>query len=91
MTFEKACEKALSFLAKQFGDKGFDHIWDLGDSWLFSGDDGSKLARYGPNPVRVYKTNGSLELFLLSNPANWESIDRGTKINIPEKYVVTNG
>ena len=91
MSFETACEKALTFLSKKFEDKGFNRIWDIGDSWLFSGDDGSGLICYGANPIRIYKKTGDLEVVVMSDPSNWNLIDSCNEINeleVPQKYKV---
>lgn len=88
MKFESACEKAMEYFRKNYGDSGFCSIRDLGECWLFDGKNKDGLVVYGKLGITINKKSEELKLFCLPDEKNFELIDGAIEIVVPEKYRV---
>ena len=89
MKFKSACEKAMNYFQKEYGDIGFYSIKDLGDRWLFDGASEQSETIYDKQGITIDKNTGKLDLFYLPNDKNFELLEDAVDIVIPEEYKVT--
>ncbi len=89
MKFKSACNKAMEYFKKEYGDTGLCSIKDLGDKWLFDGSDDEQSIVYGKQGITIDKKTGEMELFQLPNEKNFELLDDAADISIPEEYKIT--
>ena len=89
MKFKSACNKAMEYFKKEYGDTGLCSIKDLGDKWLFDGSDDEQSIVYGKQGITIDKKTGEMELFQLPNEKNFELLGDAVDISIPEEYKIT--
>ena len=90
MKFMNACNVAMQYFSKQYGDIALSHIRDIGDSWVFSGTDGTGRMCYGKQALRIEKQSGKQRLFLLSDSSSWRVWDKGYDIPVPKEYMINS-
>ena len=61
MKFKSACEKAMNYFQKEYGDIGFYSIKDLGDRWLFDGASAQSETIYDKQGITIDKNTGKLD------------------------------
>lgn len=90
MKFKSACEKAMNYFQKEYGDTGFCSIKDLGDRWLFDGASASSGTVYGKQGITIDKKTGEIDLFYLPDDKNFELLEEAVEIVIPEEYRIVS-
>lgn len=86
MKFENACETAMEYFKKEYGDVGLLPVFDTGDSWVFSGRNAKNEALYGKQSIMVNKTTGKQTVFYLPDEENFKLLDKATEIQVPKEY-----
>ena len=81
-----ACKKAMEYFKKEYGDIGFCSIKDLGEKWLFDGNDADKTVVYGKPGITIDKKNGEQNFFFLPDIENFKLLDKAINIEIPIEY-----
>ena len=88
MKFESACEKAMEYFRKNYGDSGFYSIRDLGECWMLDGKNKDGHVVYGKPSITINKKSEELKLFYLPDERNFKLLDESIEIVVPEKYRV---
>lgn len=90
MMFAEACEKAMQYFRDKWNDIGLCSIQDLGDKWLFNGENSENKVVYGKQGITIDKKTGNISLFVLPDVNNFKILEGAKNIEIPGKYVVNN-
>lgn len=88
MTFEEACRLALKYFKKNYGDIGLFPALDIGDRWVFNGDNIKHKINYSRQLISVSKLTGELDLFYLPDNENFKLLEKATEIPVPNKYKI---
>ena len=88
MSFEMACEVAMEYFKREQGDTGLVSALDIGDGWVFDGDNEKHETVYGKQSVAINKTNGECSIFYLPNDKNFELLENANTLDIPKMYQV---
>lgn len=85
ITYEQACDLALKHYEEQMGIQGIYSPYDIGDAWVFNGGREDER-RVGIQKVAISKENGEIMAFNLPSPKNFALLEKGTALELPEKY-----
>lgn len=86
MTFELACKKAMEYFKKMYGDIGLSSIKDLGEKWLFDGEDVQHCAVYGKEGLTIDKNTGEIKPFIMMEDDNLQLYKKSADIDVPKEY-----
>lgn len=86
MKFENACQIAMDYFKKEYGDVGLLPVFDIGDRWVFSGYNVKHETLYGKQSVAVNKNTGEQTVFYLPDEKNFKLLDKATEIQVPKEY-----
>lgn len=86
MKFEEACKIAFEYFKKGYGDIGLFPALDIGDRWVFNGDNIKHETNYSRQLISVSKSTGECDLFYLPDDENFKLLEEATEIQVPKEY-----